>query len=396
MAKRIQALVTPELLTWARETAGYSIDELASKLKQAPETITAWEEGSQRPYMGQLRRIATICKRSVSDFYLPTPPERETLPHDFRRSPGEIAMFYSPALRQQLRLAKERRELALSLYDGLSETVPIITESTSGMIDPELVGQKIREMLNIDFSVQRKLGDGRPAYSFWRQHLESVGCLIFQILNVSANEAWGFSIVDHPLPVIGVNRALAPNGRTFTLLHEFVHVLRNESSICDIDDFTTRDPSDLAIEAYCNSVAASTLMPQIHFMDHDAITNRSSSGYAWQDDEIRALASTFGVSREAAVRRLVTLKLTTMEFYISKRRQYHAEREEARTRQLEKSKDREIRRNMPREALSNLGRRFVGLILQNYHEDRITLLDASDYLGVRAEKVEALGKLIAA
>lgn len=396
MAKRIQALVTPELLTWARETAGYSIEELAGKLKQRPELVTAWEEGSQRPYMGQLRKIATICKRSVSDFYLPNSPERDQLPHDFRRSPGEVAMTYSPALRQQIRIAKERRELALSLYEELSENVPIISEKIAAAANPEVVGQKVREILNIDFNEQRRLGDGRPAYNYWRQRLESIGCLIFQIVNVSIDEVWGFSIVQHPLPVIGVNRALDPNGRTFTLLHEFVHVLRNGSSICDIDDFTPRDIRDLAIEAYCNSVAASALMPQKHFVSHDAVTNRTSSGTEWQDDEIRSLATTFGVSREAAVRRLVTLSLTTMDFYISKRRQYRVEREEARSRQLEKSRDRQIRRNMPLEALRNLGRRFVGLVLQNYHEDRITLLDASDYLGVRAEKVEALDKLIAA
>ena len=52
-----------------------------------------------------------------------------------------------------------------------------------------------------------------------------------------------------------------------------------------------------------------------------------------------------------------------------------------------------MKRNMPQEAVSNLGRRYVGLILQNYEEERITLMDASDYLGVRAEKVRNVDEL---
>ena len=114
----------------------------------------------------------------------------------------------------------------------------------------------------------------------------------------------------------------------------------------------------------------------------------------WDDEEIRSLARTFGVSREAAVRRLETLGMTTQAFYLRKRGQYQAELEERRRRQLEAAK--EIRRNMPREAISNLGRRFVSLILQNYAEDRITLMDASEYLGVRAEKVRSVEELATA
>jgi len=48
----------------------------------------------------------------------------------------------------------------------------------------------------------------------------------------------------------------------------------------------------------------------------------------------------------------------------------------------------------PGEAISNLGRSYVDLILRNYHEDRITLMNASQYLGVKTEKVHAVEDLI--
>lgn len=396
MAKRIPAIVAPALLSWARESAGYSIEEIATKLKKDPETIRVWETegGEERPFMGQLRTLANLYKRPLSDFYLPSPPPEKPIPHDFRRSPGEVAFVYSPALRRQLRLATERRDLALALYEELQEAIPAITESTTTTATADAVGGRVRELLGVNFEEQKRWGDGRPAYNAWRRRIEASGALVFQFENVAPEEAWGFSIVESPLPVIGVNKKLAPNGRTFTMLHEFTHILLGESSICDIDDFTPRGAEEIRIEAFCNRVAAAALMPGRLFLGHEAVTGHTDGVSEWDDEEIRSLARTFGVSREAAVRRLETLGLTSQAFYLSKRRQFQAELEERRRRQLEAAK--EIKRNMPQEAISNLGRRYVSLILQNYAEDRITLMDASEYLGVRAEKVRSVEDLATA
>lgn len=396
MAKRIPALVKADLLVWARESSGYSVEDVAEKLKKDPETILAWESGEHRPYMGQLRRLSDIYKRSLSDFYLPEPPKERAIPHDFRRSPGEVAYVYSPSLRRQLRLARERRDLALSLYDELAERIPQINNRVTPEADPEALGGRVRHLLNVDFEEQKRWGDGRPAYNAWRRRIESIGALVFQFENVSPDEAWGFSIVEEGLPVVGINRKLAPNGRTFTMLHEFVHVLLGESSICDIDDFTPRGEREIRIEVFCNRVAAAALMPGPLFRAHEVVAGHPENTMDWDDAEIRSIARTFGVSREATVRRLETFGLTTMAFYLRKRRQYQREREEQRKKVLEESKVRTMKRNMPREAVSNLGRRFVDLVLRNYHEDRITLMDASEYLGVRAEKVRSVEDLAAA
>ena len=44
----------------------------------------------------------------------------------------------------------------------------------------------------------------------------------------------GFSLPDRPLSVIGVNRRLHPNGRTFTLLHEARPLLLNFGASLDL------------------------------------------------------------------------------------------------------------------------------------------------------------------
>ncbi|MFQ5664766.1 MAG: ImmA/IrrE family metallo-endopeptidase [Terriglobia bacterium] len=398
MAKRIPAIIKPELLKWARESAGYSVEEVATKLKKSPELIASWESrsGEDRPLMGQLRRLAHIYKRSLSDFYLPKPPKERAIPHDFRRSPGEVALVYSPALRRQLRLARERRDLARSLYEELAEQIPAISERVSATADAEAVGARVRKLLDVDFDEQKRWGEGRPAYNAWRRRIEALGVLIFQFENVSPDEAWGFSIVEDLLPVIAINRKLAPNGRTFTMLHEFVHVLLGESGTCDIDDFTPRGEREMQVEVFGNRVAAAALMPGQLFRAHEVVAAHPTGATEWDEGEIRRIARTFGVSREAAVRRLETFGLTTTAFYRQKRKQYQEEREEQRKKKLEASKDKPMKRNMPQEAIGNLGRRYVNLILQNYQEDRITLMDASEYLGVRAEKVRSVEDLATA
>ena len=89
--------------------------------------------------------------------------------------------------------------------------------------------------------------------------------LVFQVTGIQPAEMLGFSLTERPLPIIGINRKLAPNGRTFTLLHEFVHVLLGESSLCDIDEAFARPPQEQRTEIFCNAVAAEALSPATRF-----------------------------------------------------------------------------------------------------------------------------------
>lgn len=396
MGKRVPALVEPSVLVWARESAGYTVEDIAQRFDKDPEFILAWEKGKTHPYVGQLRDLANFYKRVISDFYLPEPPEERPIPHDFRRSPGEIAGRYSPELRKQLRFARERQELADALYDILGEEIPAFTHSAVVSDDPEEVGEKIRLILDVSVEEQARWGDGYGALKAWRQRIEQQGVLVFQFEKVNADEAWGFSITDNAFPVICVNVDLAPNGRTFTILHEFTHLLLGESSICDIDDFTPRGKNELRLEVFCNHVAAAALMPQMHFLKHEIVRSKIGAATDWGDDEIEAIANHFGASREAVVRRLLTFERTTQAFYQEKRAFYRAQRAAHKLRQRERSKESEASfgRDYARRAISNLGGNFVHLILNSYREGQITLADAAKYLEVRAPKVQKVQELV--
>ena len=75
MAKSVKALITPEVLKWAREKRiRLEIDYAAKKLKVEPEALEAWENGTEQPTISQLKKIAKLYKTHISVFYLPEPP----------------------------------------------------------------------------------------------------------------------------------------------------------------------------------------------------------------------------------------------------------------------------------------------------------------------------------
>ena len=52
-----------------------------------------------------------------------------------------------------------------------------------------------------------------------------------------------------------------------------------------------------------------------------------------------------------------------------------------------------MKRNMPQETVSNFGRRLVNMVLDNYHQDRLTLSEVSGYLGLKVKHVPRLEQL---
>lgn len=274
------ALVEPAILVWARASAGLSVDEAARSLQVKPEKVVAWERGTANPSMSQLRKMATTYKRLLSDFYLPEAPLEDPLPHDFQRLPGEVALQYSKALRYQLRQARQRRRLALDLVDELELTLPSISRYVSLTEDPEEVGAEVRALLGISLDTQRSWRDARKSYNAWRASIEVAGVLVFQAAGIPPAEMLGFALSEKPLPVIGINRKLTPNDRTFTLLHEFVHLLLQQSSICDIDDNVSRPAREQQTEIFCNAVAAAALVP-IDALRLEAIVAAVSEPRVW-------------------------------------------------------------------------------------------------------------------
>lgn len=391
MPRSTEALVEPDILKWARSTAGFSVEEAAASVQTKPERLAAWEEGSESPSMSQLRKMATAYKRLLSDFYLPAPPEEDAIPHDFRRLPGEVALQYSRPLRYQLRLARQRRTLALDLAAELDDDLPTISGHLASNSDTERTGADLRKLLGITLDVQRTWRDPRVSYNAWRSAIERTGILVFQATGVTTGEMLGFALSERPLPVIGVNRKLKHNGRTFTLLHECVHVFLEQSSLCDIEESVVRPPEEQRVEVFCNAVAAAALVPRDALLAEPIVAAQASHPRDWSDDELGSLGRVFGVSNEVILRRLLTAGRTSQAFY-AKRRAFYGSLLDA---PAPPEAETDFKRNMPQEVVSDLGRPLTRLVLESYDNSFTSLADVSRYLGLRAQQVPKLRGLLA-
>ena len=100
-----------------------------------------------------------------------------------------------------------------------------------------------------------------PAIAFrkWRTEIERLGILVF-LYSLGREAARGFSFASDAPPVIGVSTTWHASVRVFTLFHELGHVLTNTSSSCV--EAMIGHPTEDPIERWCESFAASFLMPR--------------------------------------------------------------------------------------------------------------------------------------
>jgi Zn-dependent peptidase ImmA (M78 family)/DNA-binding XRE family transcriptional regulator len=376
--------INPALLAWARSSLNLSEEQGAKHLGVSLDTLRAWERGEPFPTIAQLRTAAQKYRRPLGVFFLSTPPADPTPPHDFRTVAGKEVQELSPELLVELRRAHHRREVALELLADLERRPPRLQLRVQLDEDPEQAGRRVRQALGVQRAEQQKWGEG-TAFNGWKALIEAHGTLVFQSRGVSYTEVRGFSVAEHPLPVIVINGSDFPNAKTFTLLHEFVHLLLHEGGICDPYRHVVRRRSrNSRVEVFCNHVAGAALVPASLLVNHDSVVaNEDPEG--WTDAALERIARDFGVSTLVVVRRLLTLGRTSEQFY----KQYH-ERIVARAEKHRRERVQEGGPPRPVMVVADLGRAFTSTVLDAYRSRLINASDVSDYLRVRVRQIGAV------
>ena len=322
MPKSVKALITPEVLKWAREKRiKLEIDYAAKKLKIDMEHLEAWENGTEQPTFAQLKKIAKLYRTHISIFYLPEPPiDFQTLT-DYRVLPEQIAIDEEQVYRLNANIveAYERREMLIELYELLEQPTPEITLNVEGGTDQKRAAEKITEFLAFNRAQLQQANDPYAALKFWKQTVEAKGVLVCQTsvnthLSVELETVRGFCIAQKPFPVIVVNPKDSPYGRIFTLIHELVHIALGESVIQNTDFEEENTPNLDPIEVFCNQVAADVLVPENELLE--------TVNLEILEEDLPRISKFFHVSPEVIMRRLLTLrKISRRNYYMYRNRQ---------------------------------------------------------------------------
>ena len=373
MAKSIQALVTPEVIKWARELDCITIEEIAHKLKVSTNKVSAWESGAEYPTYNQAKLLAKHYRVPFAYFYLPnTPQKTKRLDKIDYRTFGNVGVsFMSRELRWLLRDIEDRRDTMMDLYaENDLQPYPLIkkTDKSTPVLE---IAKKIRELLQLNNKVQSKFRNSNTALHYCISKLEEKDFLVFQATKIEPLEMRGLSIAYDSFPIIVINRKDEYSARLFTLVHELVHILTKTSGICN--DIGQNQVSQKDIELLCNKVAGCVLVPEEDLRQNKYFLHLQQTSF--NDNDIIALSRDFGVSKEVIINRLWSLDVISQILYFETLKRY--------TDEYLSYKKNKKQSGFVQPAIdkgTQVGKLFARTVLSAYHADKITPREASNYL----------------
>lgn len=367
------AHINPEILSWARERARFSVETLARKVNTRAERIDAWEAGEKQPTFKQAQTVAEKTYVPFGFFFLAeTPREQLPLP-DLRTVENQPINHPSAELLDTVRSVMQKHAWYQEYArDEQVDPLPFVGRFDTNA-EVENIVKDMRQVLDTTELL--------PEQYYWDEYeralitaAESRGILVMRSGIVGNNthrplnveEFRGFAISDEVAPTIFVNSKDAPTARLFTLIHELAHLWLGTSGISSAGLDEGRD-----IERVCNAVAGEFLVPANNFLPlWESIEN-------WRDN-LPSLSRRFHVSRLVIARRAMDLGLITSNEY---GHFYQAEREAFRNR---KSSGGDYYRNQR----TKNSLRFSRAVLSEAMGGRLLLREAGSLLGISPAKVK--------
>lgn len=261
--------VNPEILIWARETAGLTSEAAAGKLGfqdsrkwTAVDRLRAYESGQSPPSRSVLSRMAEKYRRPILTFYLPKPPLKGDAGADFRTMSAASSPEDDPTLDALLRDVRVRQSILRAALEDEDEAEPLRFINSMSVSDGKAaVLASMKALLNVDFRDYRTRRDDNDAFNLLRTAVERVG--VFVILNgnlgsyhtdISLETFRGFALSDEVAPFIVINPNDYRSEWAFTLLHELAHLLLGQTGVGNLS-------FDNDAERFCDDVASDFLLP---------------------------------------------------------------------------------------------------------------------------------------
>jgi len=374
--------INPSVLTWARQESGYPVARVADRLHVKHERVAEWEQGARPPTLRQVEELARFFHRPLSIFFQPSPPSVPVLAAEYRRLPGVTPGQESPELRLAIRRMSGRRESMRQLLEELGEEVPAFSLSAHLSETPVAVAARLRAALRVELAAQLAWPSEWPAWAAWRAAVEALGVLVFQFPKVTLDEARGLSLLRFPLPVAGVNSKESPEPRSFTLIHEVVHLMlaAGRDEVPAARESRTGD-AWAAVERFAEETASHTLVPEAALAK--AIHTGGFPRNGWDTGDVRGLAKRFRISPLAMATRLRASGYFDWAFY----------------RAWKQGWDAHVASLPPKgggfahpiaQTISRAGRPYTQVVLEALAANRITPVNAARYLDLKFEHFDRL------
>jgi len=293
--------VNPEILQWAVQRAGLSVDVLRRKFPK----VSDWLQGELAPTLKQLENFARMTHTPIGFFFLPKPPDISLPIPDFRTMAAEKLVSPSPDLLEMIYLCQQRQDWYRDYTYLYGEDA--LAWVSSGTIEADVVkvAAELRGIIGFDLAERQRLATWSDALRFFIEKVEKSGVLVMISGIVGSNthrklspeEFRGFVLVDSHAPIIFINGADSKSAQMFTLAHELSHLWLGETGVSDSQ--VVRWP-EKGVEYWCNAVAAELLVPL-------EVVQQAYRPEKTIEDEMQRLARQFKVSTLVVLRRIFDL-----------------------------------------------------------------------------------------
>ena len=317
--------VNPDILIWARETAGLSIEEAAKKLGLSrPDRLKALEVGEREPSRRQLVNMSEKYRRPLLTFYLPRPPREKDRGQDFRSLREPQTASSEALLNTLLRNVQARQQIVKSALEEAEEVEPLAFVGSASMSQgvDHLVAS-MREVLTISIEQFRAHKTITDAFAALRAAAEKTGVFVLLMGNLGTHHTdidvrvfRGFALADNVAPFVVINEKDSRAAWSFTLLHELAHIWLGQTGISGYQ-------SEVDVERFCDAVAARFLL------DPSELEEIGASRIIDLGDlvtRIGAFAGARNLSRKMVAYNLLSSNLITSRIYKQLSDAFDAER----------------------------------------------------------------------
>ena len=376
--KSINVEVEPKVLKWVIESSGWNKEEIIKRLKISSNVIDGWISGEIKPTLKQLDDLAKTVKRPLAVFFLSKPQLEKPVPKDYRMIPGKEGKFDKKtilAIRRARRLQKISKELSENLNSDLNKLIPTITLSE----DPKSIAKRYRIEFKFDEETQKKLRTPYEVFNFLRDFIEDKNIIIFQI-PMPIEDARGFTLVDDSPGIIVINSKDQIEARIFTLMHEFGHVLLNESGV-SMPENALFVKNTGNIEKWCNDFSSAFLLPET-LAREEFTQNR---GILTETKTLNKLSRIYKISKAMLLYNMSNLSFISKSQYDAILERYRPEILKPKEKAEKKGG---FRPTADKQCLTERGQKFVSLVVNNVDKGFITHSDALNYLSIKAKNLD--------
>lgn len=387
-------VIEPSILQWARDSAGLSLEDAATKVGinaargvSGADRLLALETEKAEVSRAVLLKMAKAYRRPLLTFYLSEPPARGDRGEDFRTLPDRNTGG-EPLVDALVRDIRSRQAVvrAVLVEEEDARPLPFIgSMSRADGVGPVLAS--MCQTLGLDLAAFRAQGSPDAAFTLLRNWVEASGIYVLLIGNlgshhsaVSVDAFRGFALADPIAPFVVINDQDAKTAWAFTLLHEVAHLWIGETGVSGghFEGF---------VEQFCNDVASSFLLPP---QELDQIQITLATGTEAAVRLVSEFAAERLISSSLVAYRLLRAEKVTTQTWRALDSYFRSQWIKNRTAQRERAREADGGPNYYIVRRHRLGAALLNFVARNMNDGVLTPTRAGKLLGVKPRSVNTL------